>query len=63
MMNERFIYTDDESSGTWTVVGLVLGVIVVTVALYFGGVFGQTAGDHQAWTEMGASQPSSQIAR
>jgi hypothetical protein len=59
MMNERFIHTDDESSGTWTVVGLVLGAIVVAVSLYFGGVFTETGATSYMHADITVSQPAS----
>jgi hypothetical protein len=47
MADEKTVYTESDDSGTWAVVELALGTIIVAVALYFGGVLGQTAVAHE----------------
>ena len=60
MADERVAYSDDEANATWTVVGLILGALVVAVALYFGGVFDHESGPSLLFSGPRIEQPRPQ---
>jgi len=50
MLDEN-LFLEEASSGLWTIVGLIVGVLVIAGALYMGGVF-----------DSGLSAPASKLA-